>query len=63
MKNNNFNQNYFKNNQNEKQVKSMALDNIQAGKTINHKKYYLNRTGIQNCNLNDSSGSIKWFFS
>lgn len=38
-KNNNFNQNYFKNNQNEKQVKSMALDNIQAGKTINHKKY------------------------
>ncbi len=38
-KNNNFSQNYFKNNQNEKQVKSMALDNIQAGKTINHKKY------------------------
>ncbi len=38
-KNNNYNQNYFKNNQNEKQVKSMALDNIQAGKTINHKKY------------------------
>lgn len=30
---------YFKDTKNEKQAKSLALDNISAGKTLNHKKY------------------------